>query len=146
MTILERLQWCRSGVSIVNFEQISHLVLVFLLLTLNMKLPAGPPWENIILHHGKKNLLSHQQHQSHFYNYRHASSALFIPKKKILHLPLKTLKGHLRNYKTIFNVADLLFPKSEIFQKGGMSTIKRITHRFFSIRINTSFSVPSNRT
>ena len=26
---------------ILNFERISHLVLVFLLLTLNMKLPAG---------------------------------------------------------------------------------------------------------
>ena len=31
----------RSGVFIVNFEHISHLVLVFLLLTLNMQLPAG---------------------------------------------------------------------------------------------------------
>ena len=30
----ERRQWRCSGVSIVNFEQISHLVLVFLLLTL----------------------------------------------------------------------------------------------------------------
>ena len=29
-------QWRRSGVSIVNFKHISHLVLVFLLLTLNM--------------------------------------------------------------------------------------------------------------
>ena len=28
--------WRRSGVSIVNFEHISHIVLVFLLLTLNM--------------------------------------------------------------------------------------------------------------
>ena len=32
----ERRQWRRSGVFIVNFEHISHLVLVFLLLTLNM--------------------------------------------------------------------------------------------------------------
>ena len=32
----ERRQWRRSGVFIVNFEKISHLVLVFLLLTLNM--------------------------------------------------------------------------------------------------------------
>ena len=32
----ERRQWCRSGVFIVNFEHISHLVLVFLLLTLNI--------------------------------------------------------------------------------------------------------------
>ena len=32
---LERRQWRRSGVFIVNFEHISHLVLVFLLLTLS---------------------------------------------------------------------------------------------------------------
>ena len=31
----------RSGIFIVNFEHISHLILVFLLLTLNMQLPAG---------------------------------------------------------------------------------------------------------
>ena len=31
----ERRKWRRSGVFIVNFEHISHLVLVFLLLTLN---------------------------------------------------------------------------------------------------------------
>ena len=31
----ERRQWRRSGVFIVNFEHISHLVLVFLLLTLS---------------------------------------------------------------------------------------------------------------
>ena len=30
----DRCQWCRSGVFIVNFEHISHLVLVFLLLNL----------------------------------------------------------------------------------------------------------------
>ena len=29
-------QWRRSGVVIVNFQHISHLALVFLLLTLNM--------------------------------------------------------------------------------------------------------------
>ena len=34
-------KWRRSGVFIVNFQHISHLVLLFLLLTLNMKLPAG---------------------------------------------------------------------------------------------------------
>ena len=33
--------WRRSGVFIVNLEHISHFVLVFLLLTLNMKLLAG---------------------------------------------------------------------------------------------------------
>ena len=32
----EPCHWRRSGVFIVNFEHISHLVLVFLLLTLNM--------------------------------------------------------------------------------------------------------------
>ena len=32
----ERRHWCRSGVFIINFEHISHLVLVFLLLTLNL--------------------------------------------------------------------------------------------------------------
>ena len=33
--ISERRQWQRSGIFIVNFEHISHLVLVFLLLTLS---------------------------------------------------------------------------------------------------------------
>ena len=33
--ILERRQWRRSGIFIVNFEHISHLVLAFLLLNLN---------------------------------------------------------------------------------------------------------------
>ena len=37
----ERRHWRRSGVFIVNFEHISHLVLVFLLLTLNRQMPAG---------------------------------------------------------------------------------------------------------
>ena len=35
MKIPERRQWHHSGIFIVNFEHISHLVLVFLLLTLN---------------------------------------------------------------------------------------------------------------
>ena len=37
----KRRQWRRSVVLIVNFEYISHLVLVFLSLTLKMLLPAG---------------------------------------------------------------------------------------------------------
>ena len=40
----ERSQQCQrrsSGVFTVNFEQISHIVLVFLLLTLNMKCQLG---------------------------------------------------------------------------------------------------------
>ena len=40
MKTSEQSQWRRSDVFIVNFEHISHLVLVFLLLTLNMQLPA----------------------------------------------------------------------------------------------------------
>ena len=39
---LEQHHWRRSGIFIVNFEHISHLVLVFLLLTLNIQLSAGP--------------------------------------------------------------------------------------------------------
>ena len=37
----ERSHWRRSGVFIVNFEHISHLGLVFLLLTLNMQMLTG---------------------------------------------------------------------------------------------------------
>ena len=39
--IPEQCHWHCSGIFIVNFEHTSHLVLVFLLLTLNIKLPAG---------------------------------------------------------------------------------------------------------
>ena len=38
----ERRQWRRSGIFIVNFEHISHLVLMFLLLTLNMLAGSYP--------------------------------------------------------------------------------------------------------
>ena len=37
----ERGQWCRSGVFVVNFEHISHLVLVFLLLDLSRLMSVG---------------------------------------------------------------------------------------------------------
>ena len=37
----ERRHWRRSGVFIVNFEHISYLVLVFLLLTLSRQMPTG---------------------------------------------------------------------------------------------------------
>ena len=37
----EQDHWRRSGVFIVNFEQNSHIILVFPLLTLNKKMPAG---------------------------------------------------------------------------------------------------------
>ena len=39
----ERQQWHRSGAFIVKFEHVSHLVLVFLLLTLNMQLAGLIP-------------------------------------------------------------------------------------------------------
>ena len=35
MKIPDQRQWCRPGVFIINFEQILHFVLVFLLLTWN---------------------------------------------------------------------------------------------------------------
>ena len=41
LTTPERRHWRRSGVFIVNFEHISHLVLLFLLLTLSTELPTG---------------------------------------------------------------------------------------------------------
>ena len=37
----ERCHWCHSVVFIVNFEHISHLVLVFLLLPMSRLMPAG---------------------------------------------------------------------------------------------------------
>ena len=37
----EQRQWRRAGVLIVNFDHISHLVLVFLLLTLEVKCRVG---------------------------------------------------------------------------------------------------------
>ena len=44
----ERRQWRRSGIFIVNFEHISHPVLVLLLLILNIELPAGYCMKNYI--------------------------------------------------------------------------------------------------
>ena len=43
-----RRQWRRSGVFTVNFEHISHLVLVFLLLTLNRYMPVKTPEMQIL--------------------------------------------------------------------------------------------------
>ena len=43
----KRRQWRRSGVFIVNFEQISHIVLGFPLLTLNKAMPAGEHMDQI---------------------------------------------------------------------------------------------------
>ena len=39
--IPKRRHWRRSGIFIVNFEHITHLALVFLLLTLSRLMPAG---------------------------------------------------------------------------------------------------------
>ena len=41
LTIKALRHWRHSGVFVVNFEHISHLALVFLLLTLNKQLPTG---------------------------------------------------------------------------------------------------------
>ena len=41
ITIAERRHWYRSCVIIVNFEQLSHIILVSLLLILNKQMPAG---------------------------------------------------------------------------------------------------------
>ena len=45
----ERRHWRRSSVFIVNFEDISHLVLVLLLATLNMEFPEGKGLELVSL-------------------------------------------------------------------------------------------------
>ena len=50
----ERCQCHRSGVLIVNFEHIPHLVLVLLLLTLNKYLPAGLEIVKYYLHYQEK--------------------------------------------------------------------------------------------
>ena len=44
--IPERCHWRRSGIFIVNFKHISHIVLVLLLLTLNMHLSTGNKLKN----------------------------------------------------------------------------------------------------
>ena len=41
ITTPEQRQWRRSGVFIVDFEHVSHLALVLLLLTLNIYMPTG---------------------------------------------------------------------------------------------------------
>ena len=41
MKIPKRRQWRSSGIFILNFEHTSHLVLVFILLTLSRYMPAG---------------------------------------------------------------------------------------------------------
>ena len=51
----ERRQWCRSGVFIVNFEHLSYLFLLFLLLTLSSLMPAG-----------KKAKVTYSHYHSHF--------------------------------------------------------------------------------
>ena len=40
-TLVQGLKYGKSGVFIVNFEHISHLALVFLLLNLSKKMPTG---------------------------------------------------------------------------------------------------------
>ena len=45
----ERRHWCRSGVVIVNFEHVSHLFLVLLLLSLNKHMLAEIMQFDVIL-------------------------------------------------------------------------------------------------
>ena len=45
----ERRHWRLSGVFIVKFEHISHLVLVFLLLTLSRQMPAEKEEKNVYM-------------------------------------------------------------------------------------------------
>ena len=52
----ERCHWRRSGVFIVNFEHISHLFLVFLLLTLSRLMSAGKQ-ENVVFYFFEINIL-----------------------------------------------------------------------------------------
>ena len=74
----ERRQWHRSGMFIVNFVHISHLVLVFLLLTLSKQMPAGKKINYIQLdYHGRK-----------------------IEKNYQLELPISCLKINKQNEKT----------------------------------------------
>ena len=47
----EQVHWRRSGVFIVNFEQISHIVLVSRLLTLNNLTPVGFILRTLYLNH-----------------------------------------------------------------------------------------------
>ena len=42
--IRERSQWRRSDVFLIKFEPILYIVLLFLLLTSNKYIPAGPRW------------------------------------------------------------------------------------------------------
>ena len=46
---IEQGEWRRSGIFIVNFEHISHLVLLFLLLTLTRQMPAGIRLSGLLL-------------------------------------------------------------------------------------------------
>ena len=48
ITTPEQRQWCLSGVFIVNFEQISNIVLVFLLLTFNKRNKLGGNKDDIL--------------------------------------------------------------------------------------------------
>ena len=50
----QRRQWRRSGVFFVNFEHISHLVLVFLLLTLSRYMQAGICIQKFSVHNGNR--------------------------------------------------------------------------------------------
>ena len=59
-------QWRRPDVFIVIFEHISHLVLVLLLLTLKMKLPAGYKFTKCAEIHSKISVFAFHSHLQFF--------------------------------------------------------------------------------
>ena len=71
----EQRHWSRSGVFIVNFEHILHLVIVFLLLTLNMWLLAG-------LQQKKTSFGLSTRSDSTLYLFTHTSSTVAQHKKQ----------------------------------------------------------------
>ena len=94
MKTLNGSHWCHSGVLIVDFEHISHIGLVFLLLTLNKELPAGNIFllyatiiyvfcnigSNIVIHNYKSVFFDHESNPSecliplNFFHFSHFKS------------------------------------------------------------------------
>ena len=85
---------CRFGVFIVNFEQISHIVLIFPLLTLNKRMPA---WHNANLFKNFITFLGYVKRLLYFFCFR-------VPWKKLdqLYFVLILCEGLGRNGWRIF--------------------------------------------
>ena len=84
----KRRQWCRSGVFIVSFEHISHLVLVFLLVTLSRQMSTGIEGigcsESPIKLHFLRSHLNFQPENSFIHNLPHLDWSAYTFKKKML--------------------------------------------------------------